>query len=431
MPGASCWRFGPEGLESKSRYFTFGQWEAQEPLSQKQYEAEFGETFQRVLRRYTEDASSVGISLTGGLDTRMVMASLPESATPHPCYTFVGESGLTLDARIAANVAAVRGLKHQSLRIHSDFLRDFGTHLDQTVSVTDGCAGATAAHEIYFNAQGRQLSPVRLTGNFGGEVFRSVSTFKPLRLEPRLMNHSLTCAVTAAAEESPGAGAHPVTFAAFREIPWSLFGLLAAGRSQVTFRTPYLDNELVALAYRAPAAQRLSPLPALRLIEKTCPALARIPTDRGELLRGSKVRNAFRRTFGEATFKLDYLHKEGLPRGLGALDPLLNLLAPFGILGLHKFLPYRRWFQHELAPTIMERIATDRVRTAPWWASGVPEALARAHFSGRGNYVRELNAVLSLEAIDRLFLRVQARQEHPPIRPDVPSEGLPTVELNA
>ena len=79
----------------------------------------------------------------------------------------------------------------------------------------------------------------------------------------------------------------------------------------------------------------------------------------------------------------------------------------------------------------MERISTDRVRTAPWWASGVPEALARAHFSGRGNYVRELNAVLSLEAIDRLFLRVQARQDNPPIRPDVPSEGLPTVELNA
>jgi hypothetical protein len=28
---------------------------------------------------------------------------------------------------------------------------------------------------------------------------------------------------------------------------------------------------------------------------------------------------------------------------------------------------------------------------------------ARAHISGRGNYVRELNAVLTLEAIDRLF----------------------------
>jgi asparagine synthase (glutamine-hydrolysing) len=432
LSGASCWSFGPEGLESKSRYFTPGQWEAQEPLSQKQYEAEFGETFQRVLRRYTDDASSVGISLTGGLDTRMVLACLPESGTLHPCYTFVGQSGLTLDARIAAQAASVRGLEHRPLRLHCDFLRDFGTHLDQTVSVTDGCAGATAAHEIYFNAQGRQLSPVRLTGNFGGEVFRSVSTFKPLRLEPRLMNHSLTCAVTAAAEESPGAGAHPVTFAAFREIPWNLFGLLAAGRSQVTFRTPYLDNELVALAYRAPAAQRLSPLPALRLIQKTCPALARIPTDRGELLRGSKVRNAFRRTFGEATFKLDYLHKEGLPGGLGFLDPFLNLLAPFGVLGLHKFLPYRRWFQNELAATVMERISTERVGRAPWWAKGAPEAFARAHIAGRGNYLRELSAVLTVEAIERLFFTAQVRQDSPPIRPrEVPAGLLPAAKLKS
>jgi len=431
LPGGSCWRFGPNGLESKSRYFTPSQWEAQEPLTEQQYEAEFGETFQRVLPRYTEHAESVGISLTGGLDTRMVMACLPNSNTPHPCYTFVGQSGLTLDARLAAEVAAFRGLEHQPLRIGSDFLGNFGAHLDQTVFVTDACAGATSSHEIYFNAQARQLSPVRLTGNFGSEIFRSVSTFKPLRLEPSLLSDGQSKAVAAAAKENPGNGAHPVTFAAFREIRWNLFGLLAAGRSQVTFRTPYLDNELVALAYRAPAAQRLSPLPALRLIEKACPALARIPTDRGELLRDSKVCRAFRRAFGEATFKIDYLHKEGLPCGLGAFDPLLNLFAPFGILGMHKFLPYRRWFQHELAPTIMERISTDRVRTAPWWASGVPEALARAHFSGRGNYVRELNAILSLEAIDRLFSRVQARQDNPPIRPDVPSEGLPTVELNA
>jgi asparagine synthase (glutamine-hydrolysing) len=425
LPGASCWRFGPDGLESKSRYFSPSQWEAQEPLTEQHYEAEFGETFQRVLPRYTEHAESVGISLTGGLDTRMVMACLPKSATPHPCYTFVGKSGLTLDARIAADVAAVRGLKHHPLRIHDDFLRDFGTHLDRTVSITDGCAGATASHEIYFNGKARQLSPVRLTGNFGSEVFRSISTFKPLRLAPSLFSDSQARAVAATLQEDPGHGVHPVTFAAFREIPWNLFGLLAAGRSQVTFRTPYLDNELVALAYRAPAAQRLSPVPALRFIESACPALARIPTDRGELLGTSKVRHALSRALGEATFKLDYLHKEGLPGGLGMLDPLLNLFAPCGILGLHKFLPYRRWFQQELAPTIMERIATDRVRTAPWWASGVPEALARAHFSGRGNYVRELNAILSLEAIDRLFLSVQARQDNPPIRRDVPSEGLP------
>ena len=141
--------------------------------------------------------------------------------------------------------------------------------------------------------------------------------------------------------------------------------------------------------------------------------------------------HAVRRAFGEITFKLDYLHKEGLPGALSSLDSVLNLLAPLGVLGLHKFLPCRRWFQHELAPTIMERISTDRVRQAPWWASGVPEALARAHFAGRANYVRELNAVLTVEAIDRLFLSVQERRDKPLIGPEVSSEGLTTAELNA
>jgi asparagine synthase (glutamine-hydrolysing) len=431
LPGGSKWTVASGEVRIKARYFRPEDWEAREPLTGEHFMAEFSETFQRILPRYSEHKESVGIALTGGLDTRMVMACLPETETRHPCYTFVGEAGLTLDARLAIQIADVKGLKHQVLRIKPDFLRDFGSYLDRTITATDGCAGAIASHEIYFNARARELSPIRLTGNFGSEIFRSVSTFKPLGLERELLSHEYAAAVASQSQRAASEKVHPVTFAAFQEIPWKLYGLLSAGRSQLSFRTPYLDNELVALAYRAPAAQRLSPGTALRLIERACPALARIPTDRGELLRSSPVRHLLRRAFGEATFKLDYLHKEGLPGGLGMLDPLLNLLAPLGILGLHKFLPYRRWFQHELAPTIMERIATDRVRTAPWWASGVPEALTRAHFSGRGNYVRELNAILSLEAIDRLFLRVQARQDNPPIRPDVPSEGLPTVELNA
>ncbi len=80
---------------------------------------------------------------------------------------------------------------------------------------------------------------------------------------------------------SAPAPVHPVTHAAFREIPWHLFGTLAAGRSQVVFRTPYLDNEIVRLAYRAPGRLRLSAAPALRLIHRQDPALASIPTDQG------------------------------------------------------------------------------------------------------------------------------------------------------
>jgi asparagine synthase (glutamine-hydrolysing) len=109
--------------------------------------------------------------------------------------------------------------------------------------------------------------------------------------------------------------------------------------------------------------------------------------------------------FGELTFKLDYYHKEGLPTFMSSFEPLLNSLASLGLLGLHKFLPYRRWFQNELPGTIMERVLSERVRQAPWWSKNAPERLARAHISGRANYLREINAILTLEAVDRLFFK--------------------------
>ena len=430
LPSASAWSF-THGKCSRRKYFSPETWEAQSPLSADSYEREFRETFQRVLPRYTKADGKVGISLTGGLDTRMIMACLPVINSSYTCYTFAGANGLTLDARLASKIAGSLGLEHLALRIEADFLQNFDTYFDRTVYTTDGCAGALSSHEIYFNAKARELSPIRLTGNFGSEVLRSVSTFKAIGLHPELLADSYVKAVGAEIQGVANDSIHPVTFAAFREIPWSLFGLLAAGRSQVTFRTPYLDNKLVMLAYRAPAAFRRSPLPALRLIEQANPRLACIPTDRGELLRSSALTRSLRRSFGEVTFKIDYYNSEGLPRLLSSLDPMLRRVSSnLGILGLHKYLAYPRWFRKELAPTVLEKVTSDRVRHAPWWRKDAPEALARAHISGQGNYQRELSTVLSLEAIERLFFGQiganisEERDVIEAVRPRVEAHGL-------
>src|SRR5262249_5282614 len=115
-----------------------------------------------------------------------------------------------------------------------------------------------------------------------------------------------------------------VTFAAFREIPWNIFGTPAAGRSQVDVRTPYLDNELVALAYRIPESLRKSPTPALNLIKESSPALGRIPTDMGRVAEAGGVAETFRRLFAKATFKLDYYNNEGLPHWLSPFSSLFR-----------------------------------------------------------------------------------------------------------
>jgi asparagine synthase (glutamine-hydrolysing) len=404
LPAGSVWSL-ENGRCQKRTYFSPETWETQPVLTAERFESEFQETFKRILPRYFESESRIGVSLTGGLDTRMIMACRPATAQNPVCYTFSGEKGLTLDDRLAARVAESCGLEQRRLRIGSDFFSNFATHADRTVYITDGCVGILGAHEIYLNAQARQLAPVRLTGNFGSEVLRGVSTFKPISLSHDLISPEFHRSIEASVEKLSDFKKHAVTFAAFREIPWKLFGSVAAGRSQLTFRTPYLDNELVALAYRAPERLRKSSLLASRIVKASSAALSKIPTDRGFVSDNSGLGFLFRRFFAEATFKIDYYNSEGLPCLFSSLDPALRRVSSkLGILGLHKYLPYRHWFRKELAPTIMERLSTERVREAPWWRKKAPEMFAGAHISGRANHARELNAVLTLEAIDRLLL---------------------------
>jgi len=405
LPGASLWRLAPGSTPRRSRYFLPDEWEGQDPLGDEEFEARFIETFGRVLPHYLASERALGISLTGGLDTRMIMACLPSGAAGPPCYTYAAAVGDTLDVRIARRVAAMSGLAHHALRVPSDFTAEYGRHVDRTVYVTDGSAGALGAHELLLSQQAHELAPVRLTGNFGSEVLRSVSTFKPIGLDAGLVDAAWRPALAQAAERDARRRSHPVTHAAFEEIPWHLSGTLQAGRSQLTVRTPYLDNEIVALAYRASASLRHSTHPSMRLVHENASALARVPTDRGLAWATPGWRSLPRRLFCAATFKLDYWHKEGLPSALSATEPVFGALDALGLLGLHKFLPYRRWFRGECAAYLAEVVADVRKRNMPFWAPAFLAGVVNDHVRGRSNRLRELNAILTLEAVDRLLIR--------------------------
>ena len=400
-PGGTLWTI-ENGEAKRGRYFTPSQWEQLPALTEADFDAKFAETFPRILPRYFDAPAPAGISLTGGLDTRMIMAALPQTVNRPATYTFAAAAGETLDARIARRVADTCGLKHQLLRIGDDFFPRFGSLSDRTVFNTDGCFGALGAHEIYLHEQARRVSAVRVTGNFGSEVLRSMSTFKAVPPVPGLLNAEfarLAGGDGGAAE----AGGNPVTFAAFKEVPWNLFGCLAAGRSQLTFRTPYLDNEIVKLAFQAPASARTSPAPAVRFVQRANPALGAIATDRAQAGTSGLVGRALRRACAEGTFKLDYMCSEGLPFGLSFLDsPYRACCSALGISGLHKFLQYRRWLQHELSGFVQERVADAAL---PYWDKPFLGTMARDHVAGRGNFTREINLVATLEAVDRLILR--------------------------
>src|SRR5262249_26557875 len=250
---------------------------------------------------------------------------------------------------------------------------------------------------------------------------RGVSNFKPLKLSPDLFNAELTFAFHSTGGSLMDGSIHPITFAAFREVPWSLFGGLAANRSQVAFRTPYLDNEIVALAYRAPESLRNSPLPAWRLVKANSAVLSSIPTDRRPSPDTPQPAAAIRRLFSEATFKLDYLNNEGWPNWLWPFDSAFTrVTSSLKMVGLHKYLHYRRWFRRELADYLKDVVSNARTQQTPFWNWRFLAQMAHDHIEGRRNYVSEINAVLTLEAVERLLLRGARSREGELKRIDAP-----------
>ena len=411
LPGGSLWSLKEGGRRQK--YFSPSTWESQSTLTEEEFGSAFEHTFKRVLPRYLECEDKIGISLTGGLDSRLIMACLPNNEAIRECYTFSGQDQDTLDARLAAQVANTCGLQHRTLRIHDDFFSNFGSYVDRTIYVTDGHLGPLGAHEIYFNRQARSAAPVRLTGVFGDEILRGRS-FKSLPVSIQVMRPDLVKAISALPRDLRKS-LDSVTSAAFNEVSGNRFGIPAAARSQLTFRTPYLDNDLVALAYRVPNNLRSSTGPVLAAIRHNNRNLCTIPTDMGALWETNRLASVSRRIFSKATFKLDYFYNEGLPHWLSSLDPFFRRVnAALGIVGRHKFLHYRSWFQQELAPYVKAVLSEVEKRGSRFFDSHCIGEMVREHTCGRRNYLPEINAVITFEAVERLLFRGHPRRTEGP-----------------
>lgn len=402
LAGASLWLFDSDGALKRETYFDPSEWENLDPLTEEQFESAFVEMAKATIPQYARANSKIGFSITGGLDTRMILACLSGEVSNLACYTYGATEGDTLDVSIGREVARLLGCSHQTLRIDKQFVSGFQGYLDRSIYISDGCASALSSHELFFSRMARSIAPVRLTGNFGSEVLRSMSTLKPLSLIDGLIEGDLVSHVDGAIAAQTHM--HALSATVFDEIPSHLFGPLATARSQLTFRTPYLDNSLVELAFRAPDTSRQTPAAALRLIAAGHEQLSRMPTDLGFSCGRQSPLDAARRLIRKISFKLDYWDNEGLPPKLAALDSCQPLLQRSGLLGLHKFLPYRRWFREELREIVEQATKRAAFGSQPWWNPRVVRRIAADHASGRRNHLREINAILTLDAVERVLI---------------------------
>ena len=115
LPGGSSWVFSRGEPVKKKTYFKKEAWENQPELNESDFYEKLKETWTQVLPRYFLGKQSIGLSLTGGVDSRMILAWAPRSSGTLPCYTWGGKYRDCTDVKIARRIAKLCQQPHNTI----------------------------------------------------------------------------------------------------------------------------------------------------------------------------------------------------------------------------------------------------------------------------------------------------------------------------
>jgi asparagine synthase (glutamine-hydrolysing) len=409
LPGGSKWTFTGMHNIKKDSYFNREIWENQPLLSGVEYYEKLKETFARIIPKYFRGKQRLAMSLTGGIDSRMIMAWANRSPGSLPCYTFGGTYRDCADVRIARQIAKICKQPHETIVVDSQFFSEFPSLAEKTVFVSDGTMDVTGSVELYANRIANQIAHVRLTGNYGDEILRNNVTFRPGMpnedlLEPDFAELVRNTAKTYGDERQT----HNVSFIAFKQVPWHHYSRLAVEQSQITMRSPYLDNDLVSLMYQAPPDLLLSNDPSLHLIADGNINLAGILTDRGLLYRPIPAITKLQYMCAKFMSKAEYAYDYGMPQWVAGID---HMLAPLHLeklfLGRNKFYHFRIWYRDRLSQYLKDILLDPRTLSRPYLNGKFFKKNLLNHIAGTRNFTGGISKILTTELIQRQLIEMK------------------------
>lgn len=296
-------RVTADGRVERRRYFRYRHREGGSSMSLPAFVEGFGHHLQRATERIMKGPGRVGISLSGGLDSRSVVLSIPASHLPIPAYTFGYPE--SRDVVYAKQLADLLHLPHTHLTFDGDYL---GRVMAQVVWRNEGLFPFAASTSIYFHDRiGAQMDTI-LNGHCGDAV--TGSHLRPYMLATHSREkliRTLYGSRRLVADESLRALFNPTFYrrhseelfdafrATFSEIDnerianvadaWDLenrqrrgtFHSPSVDRYRFEQRTPFLDNDLVDHLLSAPPRWRFEQRAYKKMIFNTFPTARAIP----------------------------------------------------------------------------------------------------------------------------------------------------------
>jgi asparagine synthase (glutamine-hydrolysing) len=373
------------------------------------------DTFERAVSRRVAGDTTLGISLSGGLDSRTILAMIDRDRVPVTTVS-MGMAG-SMDHQSAEKMAALAGCRHHSCVLDDRVLARFLEQLQATVHLTDGHLLSQGIMQ-YTLPDYRRLGIQTLLRGHAGELMhmdkaynyslddRAFTLRSEAELEDWLMGRMSDFIVgnvtepivagqpaaelTALARESlrealaASAGmesladrvAHVfLTQRVRRETALSMqeFGSL------VETRLPFVDNDLVELLFALPSRVKLGDQIQSHLLRRRFPAFLDVQNANtgARVGAGPLVRSL-------STFRMKVLGKLGVPG-----------YQPYERLGL--------WLRRELRPLVEQLLLTDRFRDRGILDVTSVSGVVHRHLNGIQNHTYLIMALIVFELAQREF----------------------------
>jgi asparagine synthase (glutamine-hydrolysing) len=250
------------------------------------------------------------------------------------------------------------------------------------------------------------VADVRVTGSYGSEVLRGTRAIKADLLTGEVIHGDLYSWMDLAVSTfENNLNCNDLTFSVFRQAPWYGYGRISVEQSQVLLRTPFLDNDFLALMYRAPQDARKSSALTANLIRYQDPRLAALPTDRALTGGTHGFSTMLKYLFSRLLFKADYYCKSGMPQWLEQIHYALRFLELERlVVGRHRLTFFRGWFRKELSDYVKDLLLDPASLSRPHLNPKATEAMILRHMKGDRNFTMPLQRLINVELIYRCFL---------------------------
>jgi len=418
MRQASILIITPQGMETHS-YFDFKFPNTYPQQSEEDYIHEYVALLDKAVARQSKHTSSLGILLSGGMDSRFILPYLHQHANQFPIKAFTWGDPDCDDVIFARQAARTVGVEHHVFGLSPDWLLHKAV---DAVRLTDGMGNLVNLHAIATLDREVQQANVIMKGFLGDAMFgfavRPVfwATYQP-EVEPlvhfqlhqdqgvisftpeeqkRFFTEEFQGSIGNAVMDEYIAGmraadaeslADQRIYFDFRQrVPRMTIKGVEVVRSLAMARLPFADNDLVDFSLRLPPGIRLERNMVRHAFIQTFPKLAQIPITPTGLPLMSCARDVRIRFERLARWHL-------IQRGI--------LKGPY--TERKPYAHYADWFRTNLRPWVENTLLNERSFGRGYYRPEALRQLVREHIEGKDHAVR-LGALMSIELWHQLYL---------------------------